>query len=327
MLNKTLFLLTFLSIFVLGLTAVGSQGEDEDSSDDGICDRSDKIQKAILAKVSATNCTDVGPTELGGIYSVAGLSGLGSLKEGDFDGLVGLTELYLSGNGLTELPDGIFDGLSNLNYLELTGNGLNSLPAGVFDNLSNLQFLYLDNNNLDSLPDDVFDNLSGLYQLYLSNNKLDSLPDDVFENLTSLAILETKGNFFTCIPVNAFGSRTDDFRRIKKTHYSREVIVTCVPDGDVCDRTPAVRDAIIASLSAAACDEVELTDLVFLNLNSQGINLLKAGDFDDLTRLKFLDISSNNLSLLPGGIFDGLFNLQRLDLSGNGLDSLPDWGF
>ena len=323
MLKKALFLLTFLSIFVLGLTAVGSQGENEDSSDDGICDRSDKIQEAILAKESATDCAGVGPTELGGIYSVSGLSGLGSLKEGDFDGLVGLTNLYLSGSGLTELPDGIFDDLSNLVYLELNNNGLTELPDDVFDNLSNLQFLYLDNNGLNSLPAGVFDSLSGLYQLYLSNNNLDSLPDDVFENLTSLAILETEGNSFTCIPVNAFGSRTDDFRSIKRTHYSREVIVTCVPDGDVCDRTPAVRDAIIASLSAAACDEVELADLVFLNLNSRGINLLKAGDFDNLTGLKFLDISSNNLNLLPGGVFDGLFNLQRLDLSGNGLDSLP----
>ena len=322
MLKKALFLLTFLSIFVLGLTAVGSQSEDENSSDDGICGRSDKIREAILAKVSATACAEVGLTELGTIYTL-NLTGLGSLKEGDFDGLVGLTELPLSGKGLTELPEGIFYDLSSLSYLELDNNGLNSLPAGVFDNLSNLQFLYLDNNNLDSLPDDVFDNLSGLYQLYLSDNNLDSLPDGIFENLTSLAILETEGNSFTCIPVNAFGSRTDDFSSIKRTHYSREVIVTCVPDGDVCDRTPVVRDAIIESLSAVACDEVELTDVVSLHLSSKGIDSLQAGDFDDLAGLKFLDISSNNLSLLPGGVFDDLFNLQRLDLSGNGLDSLP----
>ena len=350
MLKKALFLLTFLSVFVLGLTAVGSQSEDEEPSDTvNICDRTDKIYEAILAKVSATDCAEVGLTELGTVYLLY-LAGIDSLKEGDFDGLVGLTELQLSGNGLTELPDGVFDNLSNLNYLVLNNNGLTELPDGVFDNLANLQFLYLDNNNLNSLPDGVFDNLAGLYQLYLENNNLNSLPDGVFENLTSLRYLDTTGNGFKCIPPGAFGSRNDDLSRITLGQFLSPISI-CVPDGDVCDRTPVVRDAIIESLSAVACDEVELTNLVSLRLSSKGIDSLQAGDFDDLAGLKFLyissnnlsllpagifddlaglrslDISSNNLSLLPAGIFDGSYRLQLLDLSGNSLDSLPDGVF
>ena len=308
MLKKAIFLLTFLSIFALGLTAVGSQSEDEDASDIvNICDRSAIAQNSILKlkQVSADDCVQVNQTELARVSNLQ------------------LDVSNLQSDDSFSLKAGDFDDLVNLEELSLTNTGLNSLPAGIFDNLSGLQFLYMDNNNLESLPDGVFGNLTGLYQLYLNNNNLESLPDGVFENLTSLAILSTRGNLFTCIPPGAFGSRTDNFRSIKSYHYTRDVISVCVPDADVCDRTPVVRDVIIESLSAAACDDVELTDIVFLNLRSKDLSSLKEGDFDNLTGLKFLDISSNNLSLLPAGIFDDSYRLVRLNLSGNGLGSLP----
>ena len=96
----------------------------------------------------------------------------------------------------------------------------------------------------------------------------------------------------------------------------------------VCDRTPQVRDAIVAALpNASDCEDVTAADLAgitSLNLSFQNITVLKANDFNGLTALEYLYLSNNGLSRLPDGIFDGLTELKYLNLWANGLSSLPD---
>ena len=104
--------------------------------------------------------------------------------------------------------------------------------------------------------------------------------------------------------------------------------------GGVCDRTPQVRDALVAAIAAASdCSEVTMTQLEdfdgTLQLSGGGIAALKAGDFKDLDEVTGLDLSGNALSALPAGVFDGLTSLTALHLNSNALaeGGLPDGVF
>ena len=95
----------------------------------------------------------------------------------------------------------------------------------------------------------------------------------------------------------------------------------------VSERTPQVRDAIVAAAGVNSATDVTeahlaaITDLFFLG---EGITTLKSGDFDGLTALTSLHLGDNRLSSLPEGIFDELTELERLILYGNRLSSLPE---
>ena len=122
--------------------------------------------------------------------------------------------------------------------------------------------------------------------------------------------------------------------------------------GGVCDRHPAVRDAIVAKVSAAdTCDEVtdaQVNAIGSLDLSGESIGSLHKRDFEGLTALHTLDLSNNALDHLPGdlfeplddtlrtlklnrnplgalpaGLFDGLTGIRTLDLADTGLSELP----
>ena len=92
------------------------------------------------------------------------------------------------------------------------------------------------------------------------------------------------------------------------------------------DRTPQVRDAIVAAVpgvnSAADVTEAHLAAITRLSLSSRSIASLKVGDFDGLTSLTYLYLNGNDLSSLSAGIFEGLTSLTYLNLSGNDLSNL-----
>ena len=107
--------------------------------------------------------------------------------------------------------------------------------------------------------------------------------------------------------------------------------------GGVCERTPQVRDALVAAAQVndplvADCSQVgidELAGITRLRLNSLGIAALKPGDFAGLSGVTFLSLPNNALSALPAGVFDGLGPVNVLDLSNNalGAGSLEDGVF
>ena len=113
------------------------------------------------------------------------------------------------------------------------------------------------------------------------------------------------------------------------------------PATDLCGRTPAVRDAVVATLAGVsgvyagpsaegvtACEHVtpaHLAGVQSLQLNSREIAALKAGDFAGLTRMTLLALQDNELAALPRDLFAGLTRLETLWLDGNALASLaPD---
>ena len=94
----------------------------------------------------------------------------------------------------------------------------------------------------------------------------------------------------------------------------------------ICDRTPAVRDAILARISEAAdCGQVTLVhlsqDTGRLVIRTSYLTL-KQGDFDGLISLTSLDLSRTSLKTVPY-VFNDLTSLTNLNLSNNDLTELP----
>ena len=104
------------------------------------------------------------------------------------------------------------------------------------------------------------------------------------------------------------------------------VTVTRAPVG-ICERTPAVRTAILDKLSGVSdCADVTLADLGnvtgSIGLSLMSISALQAGDFAHLTALAELELGDNDLAALPEGVFDGLTSLTYLGLAFNDLTAL-----
>ena len=112
---------------VLALTSVvtsNSHVQANSDSTSGICDRTEEVRDAILAKLSeVSECANVTDSHLSGITGDLTLSNksISALKAGDFLGLSGLEQLYLN-NNLSDLPDGIFESLESLDTLWLNFN-------------------------------------------------------------------------------------------------------------------------------------------------------------------------------------------------------------
>ena len=96
---------------------------------------------------------------------------------------------------------------------------------------------------------------------------------------------------------------------------------------DVCDRTPEVRDKLVASAGVLACEDVtdsHLSRVTSLDFENMGISSLQADDFSGLSNLETLDLSRNRLSSLPERVFEGLGSLQTLNLWSNDLTGLDE---
>ena len=160
-----------------------------------ICDRTAQVRTAVLAQVTASDCTAVSARELAAITALnLAEQSIRSLRAGDFDGLTGLETLEMDFNSLTGIPEAVIDHLTSLKKLNLCDNRLSSMRSGVFAGLTGLTELNLYGNELQSLPAGVFAGLTGLTTLRLYNNHLARLPAGVFDNLTSLTKLNLKAN-------------------------------------------------------------------------------------------------------------------------------------
>ena len=264
---------------------------------------------------------------------------LASLPAGVFNSLTDLTQLELAINDLTELPDGVFNSLTSLTHLELADNDLTGLPDGVFNSLTSLTQLELDDNDLTGLPGGVFNSLTALETLSLHDNDLTELPDGVFDSLTSLTALELNDNDLTGLPDGVFDSLTalenltlhnNDpdwplpeagdrvlLYLVSLTTYNNAAYTQ--PTTNICSRTQAVEEAILATseVTSTDCTAVtlyELSRVTDLDLSNEVITALLAGDFAGLIGLTSLDLSDNFFIVLPEDLFEGLAALETLDL-------------
>ncbi len=180
-----------------------------------VCDRTPQVRDEIVEQSQVSACGAVTEGHLGaitglglGIITILGETAgeeITTLQSGDFDGLTGLTTLYVSGEQLSSIPAGVFDDLISLETLFLTGN-FSSLPGGVFDGLTGLTKLFL-TGNFSSLPDGVFDKLTGLTTLSVAGN-FSSLPDRIFDKLTGLTALVVFVGKLNSLPDGVFHKLT-----------------------------------------------------------------------------------------------------------------------
>ena len=136
---------------------------------------------------------------------------------------------------------------------------------------------------------------------------------------------ETKNVYLVSVTVSD-GSLSDTISVIVSIIDVADTTISTVSLG-VSDRTPEVRDAIVAAVpgvtDAANVTAAHLAAITALNLRNEGITTLKAGDFSGLTVLTSLNLYGNMLSSLPDGIFSELTSLTSLRLGGNNTDPMP----
>ena len=137
---------------------------------------------------------------------------------------------------------------------------------------------------------------------------------------------ETKRSYTVTVTVSD-GSFTDTITvTINITDVADTPVVSTLTP--VCDRTPQVRDAIVAAVRGVSdCKDVTDAHLAairgLLDLRNKNISALKPGDFDGLSSLQDIRLDRNQLRALPADIFSGLSSLRTLYLGDNQLTSLP----
>ena len=93
----------------------------------------------------------------------------------------------------------------------------------------------------------------------------------------------------------------------------------------ICERTPPVRDAIVAAVTAASdCSQVTEAHLAGMTgtLEVNGLTSIAAGDFAGLSGITGITLTGSGIETLPAGLFDGLGSLTSLRVQ-VGLTRLP----
>ena len=308
-------------------TGIGDSVTIAGTGDGGICGRTLEVRTAILAELDGvSDCADVTDSHLSGISPRRlEVSGVTSLKSGDFVGLSNLERLEIiyvrhSTSGTRSMPEDIFDGLDSLTDLDLSANDLTSLPKDIFDGLDSLTDLDLSGNDLTALPKDIFDGLTKLDKLELNGNDLTTLPEDIFDGLDSLRNLDLSGNDLTSLPKDIF----DGLTKLEKLELSNNDLTT-LPE-DIFDGLTSMWKVKLGfnDLSSLPEDVFDgLSSLRELWLYYNELSTLPARLFDGLSSLTNLFLDGNDVSSLPADVFDGIPNVDRLQVDGNQLSSLP----
>ena len=124
--------------------------------------------------------------------------------------------------------------------------------------------------------------------------------------------LSTSSRVLTGVPLDVTLTTTYTWTATDTDGDKAELSFTIAVRSGVCDRTPQVRDEIMEQAGVSDCALVtmeHLSSITTLNLMSQNISALKAGDFDDLVNLSYLGLMKNQLEVLPAGLFSELRSL------------------
>lgn len=184
--------------------------------EEGVCDRTPRIQEEILRVAGFGDCLEPSGEQLAAIADLELCNReewllcqrqdavIPELKQGDFQGLSQLERLTLAGVGLTDLPEGVFSDLARLQMLVLENNRLTLLSERLFSGLSSLGSLSLAGNRLTELPPGVFSDLSSLWWLELSRNPIGELPAGAFSGLFNLSGLVIVNSELGDLPAGMF---------------------------------------------------------------------------------------------------------------------------
>ena len=149
----------------------------------------------------------------------------------------------------------------------------------------------------------------------------------------SFSIVSTSGQLQTRAPLNyeikssysVTVSVSDGNGNINSITVTINVTdVTEAPITPVSDRTPQVRDAIVAKVpsvnNANDVTEAHLAAIISLDLSDQSISSLKAGDFDGLTPMSGLELNNNSINDIS--VLSNLTFLASLELHNNSISDI-----
>ena len=109
-------------------------------------------------------------------------------------------------------------------------------------------------------------------------------------------------------------------RRSRRPSSSSEPTLPAITE--LCERTPAVQEAILNKLSATDCNSVDANQLATIEeirINKE--TALKPSDLTGLTQLRTLFLMNLNLQSIAENILLSLTSLERLTLIGNDFSS------
>ena len=274
---------------------------------------------------------------------------LTSLPADVFNGLTAVTTLQLQRNNIANIAPGVFNPMIGLTSgIRLSHNALTTLPEGIFTGFTAriTQLLLGNQNNVENAR-------MLLYLRQNGNAVTATVPSGAPANLT-VNLSVSGGNAQSgspttiVIPVGKTSASvtllpqsgetlTAAFHSTPLTHsgltLSGVTFVTAVEQvAGFCDRTAAVRNAIIAHASVSATDCHSVTSAMLsgttgvtatpgitgeFDLSSQSIASLKANDFAGMSGVTVLSLNNNELTDLPAGVFNGLTGVTSLNLDEN----------
>ena len=190
----TLIILALLIIIIILLISPLAQRAGAQEAGQGICQRTQAVQEAIVAATGAGSCSNVTAEHLA-VLTALELSGMNitELNSEDLDGLTRLETLDLSGNGLTALHQDMFDDLAALQELDVSDNAVNYL-GNPFHANPDLRSVELSANQVDRLPANLFERNPKLRSLNLEHNLLQDYGLILAEDTSGLDSLRMAGN-------------------------------------------------------------------------------------------------------------------------------------
>ena len=188
----------FLMILILLSTSNTGYGQDKGQAETinpPLSERTPLIRDAIVAAVPGINSADdVTAAHLAVITTLnSAFRGITSLKSGDFNGLIALTYLNLSGNSIGDIS--VLEDLTTLTSLYLASTAISDIS--VLENLTALKYLYLTHNSISDIS--VLQNLTALTELSLGENSVSDI--SVLEDLTTLKTLILDNNSISDVSV------------------------------------------------------------------------------------------------------------------------------
>ena len=264
-----------------------------------VCDRSPGMIAGLVRGYPFVPCRNLTQEELAAINGLS-LAIISQLKPSDFDGLTGVTAIYIDRSSDLTIPEGVFSNLPALTGITFERCKNLTISKGAFSNLPALTYITIDwgssgatisegaisnlpaltNINISgnvegvTISEGAFSNLPALTTIDLSLNYLTTLPEDIFSGLTALTTIDLSLNYLTTLPEDIFSG---------------------------------------------------FTALTSLNLRSNPLTTLSEDIFNGLSSLTTLEFNYNHneWTTLPDGIFEGLTSLTKLRMYGSTTTPLP----
>jgi len=275
-----------------------------------------------------------------------------STIEQDFISSPIISCLNFTGNNIQNIGKGAFNKLPNLTHLFLSNNkfrpaelfnfgGHDKLQVLLMDNATNKQYSCIRNSeivyipgeypNLEilSLSKNCFNNLrtftlkeTPLSEFYFPTitSKIVPTINSPFPKLNSLDLSEngmTDSSFIELLPNNLTSLDLHDnfFNSLNLNGNNSKLIQLNLNNNQF---SYISNSSIKSSLSL-----IGLTDLQYLLLSGNEINIIDSNAFKDNNKLLYLDLSHNYIKYLYPMTFANLKNLKTLDLGINQLQDVP----